>query len=164
MHYLFNETTEYWHYVAISYVRQHEHQTYVYLYIDNVLFLETSILDWFTYTYNSATYYLHIAKNFPGIVRKAKINSRPYCLNSKSLWVNTDQTKCNLKGTYDCSFCDTDEEVGSTGYYNCFVTCADFGYYYSNSNCKKCFNSCRYCYNSDSSSNCYMCNGTSYWT
>mmetsp|Transcript_32671 Transcript_32671/g.31892 ORF Transcript_32671/g.31892 Transcript_32671/m.31892 type:complete len:159 (+) Transcript_32671:1178-1654(+) len=102
IHYLFNETTEFWHYVAVSYMRTHEHETYLWIYIDNILFLETSVLDWFHFDRTSADYWLHIARDFPGIVRKAKINSRPYCLDRKSLWISTDETLCNMVGSYPC--------------------------------------------------------------
>lgn len=87
-HFLFNETTEYWHYVAVSYSRILERETYLNIFIDNLQVLETSVFDWFNFDATSANYYFHIAKDFPGIVRKAKINSRAYCTNKKSLWIN----------------------------------------------------------------------------
>jgi hypothetical protein len=126
------------------------------------------IFDWHVFDYDSTTYYLHIAKDFPGIVRKAKINSRPYCLDRKSLWISTDQNKCNLQGSYNCYFCDLDEEVGATGFYNCFPTCKDFGYYFTGlgGDCKLCHNSCRYCKNDitmPDNENCYLCNKTAYF-
>jgi hypothetical protein len=152
---LFNETTEYWHYVAVSYVRQLEHETLMYVFIDDIMVLETSIFDWFSFTYTYTGYYFHIGKDFPGVVRKAKVNARPYCLNSKSLWINTDASTCNLKGSTNCYFCDLDEtSVLTTSTYDCFVTCADFGYYYSSGNCHQCHGSCRYCYDSAINTDC----------
>lgn len=48
-HYNFTDTDDYWHYVAISYIRRFERETYMYVFIDNVLALETDIFDWYDY-------------------------------------------------------------------------------------------------------------------
>eukprot|EP00347_Sterkiella_histriomuscorum_P005396 403356774 len=162
IHFLFNETTDYWHYVAISYVRLFERQTRIYVYLDDIHVLTTDIFDWFIY--NPATVYaIHIANNFPGIVRKAKINARPYCLNDKSLWINTDETKCIKKGDRACTFCDIDETGVTAGTYNCFYNCEDFGYYISGTTCTECHKGCRYCKSAATSSDCYLCNKTNYF-
>lgn len=36
IHYLFNATTDYWHYVAVSYLRTFERQTRIYVYLDDI--------------------------------------------------------------------------------------------------------------------------------
>lgn len=86
IHYLFNSTTEYWHYVAVSYQRLHERETLVTVFLDAIEVLSTKIFDWYIFN-PTLSHTLHIARNFPGVVRKAKVNSRPYCFNSKSLWI-----------------------------------------------------------------------------
>ncbi len=122
MHYLFNETTDRWHYVAVSYSRLFEREVTLQIFLDDTMILSSRVFDWHNFdSPNTDDYYLHIGRNFPGVVRKAKINSRSYCLNSKSLWIETDESNCNKKGDYDCVFCDIDD-TGSGSTYNCFYT------------------------------------------
>jgi hypothetical protein len=82
MMYLITSVIGIWHNVAVSYAREFERETYVWVYIDGVLILETSIFDWHVFDSNSQDYWFHIGYDFPGIVRKAKVNLRPYCYNS----------------------------------------------------------------------------------
>ena len=58
IHFNFSSTAEYWHYVAVSYAREHEHETYMWAYIDKNLVRNTSIFDWYEYKYNYNNYYL----------------------------------------------------------------------------------------------------------
>ena len=122
--------------------------------------MQTVIFDWFNFNPTSYLYQLHISKDFPGIVKNAKINSRPYCVNSQSLWINTDPTKCVKKGASSCDFCDLDEATGA-GTYNCFYTCPNFNNYIDGSgSCTECFDGCRYCKGSSAQTDCYLCNKT----
>ena len=153
IHYLFNETRGYWHYVAASYTRLFQREVRLQIYLDNIKVLDSRIFDWHNFRPTNS-YNLHIGRKFPGIVRKAKVNARSY-IGGQSLWINTDASKCIQKGTSKCSFCDLDESTGS-GTYNCFATCVDFGNYFDGSSCQSSHISCRYCKSSPSLSDCYL--------
>lgn len=89
------------------------------------------MFDWHRFDTTKTTYQLHIGKDFPGVVRKAKINARAYVENHENtLLVNTDSTKCRKQGSSKCNFCDKQEITGIIATpYDCFTTCPDFGYY-----------------------------------
>jgi hypothetical protein len=92
-HYNFTHTDDYWHYVAISYQRLFERETYMYVFIDNVLALETEIFDFYDYSPRSDVRFI-IGEDFPGVIRKVKMNAKSYCLTETSEWIETDGTNC----------------------------------------------------------------------
>ncbi len=65
--------------MAVSYSRVFERETQLDVFIDQTLVLSAEIFDWHTFDLYKDTYELHIGKEFPGVVRKAKINARSHC-------------------------------------------------------------------------------------
>ena len=95
IHYLFNATRDYWHYVAVSYTRHFERETKVDVFIDQALVFSKKMFDYHYFDTSNANYQIHIAKNFPGVVRKTKINSLAYVEDhTNTLLINTDSTMC----------------------------------------------------------------------
>ncbi len=77
------------------------------VFIDQSLVFSQRIFDWHQFDMAKATYELQIGKEFPGIVRKAKINARSFSEgHENTLLINTDSSKCNQKGYSPCNFCD----------------------------------------------------------
>ena len=112
----------------------------------------------------SSNYQIHISKEFPGVVRNAKIIARAYVEgHENTLLVNTNPNLCRKRGDLKCDFCDLERTTAIAATpYDCFYTCPDFGYYIDNANakCLECHPSCRYCYNNANRDNCYLCNST----
>lgn len=172
IHYMFNETRSYWHYVAVSYTRHFERETIMQVWIDQALVYTQKVFDWFIFKMDS-DYYIHIGKDFPGIVRKARVNGRAHVegYQDTPLMIVTDSSKCNQKGNTKCSFCDFMSSYHPVSYpntvnqpltFDCYPICPDFGYFVTGSSltCNECHNSCRYCRNSDGRDNCFLCNST----
>jgi hypothetical protein len=75
----FGETTNQWKFVAVSYQRHYLRETYVTVFIDQSMVYREKIFDWHSFNISSSNYSLVIGKDFPGVVRKARINARSYC-------------------------------------------------------------------------------------
>jgi hypothetical protein len=95
IHYRFDQTRDYWHFVAVSYARHFERETILKVFIDQSLVYSQKVFDWHSYDMGKSTYELQIGKDFPGVIRKARINARAHCDgHENSLLVNTDSSKC----------------------------------------------------------------------
>ena len=166
IHYRFDETRDYWHFVAVSYARHFERETILKVFIDQSLVYSQKVFDWHAFDMGKTTYELQIGKEFPGVIRKARINARAHCDgHENTLLVNTDPSKCVQKGTSPCNFCDIMQPAPSPpaplGSYECFPTCPDFGHWVdANGDCHECHKACRYCKDADSREGCYLCNST----
>jgi len=90
----FTDTDEYWHYIALSYIRNFERETTVLLFIDNLLALKTDIFDWYDFNWADGDHWLYVGDKFPGVVRKVKINAKAYCLTETSEWIETTEANC----------------------------------------------------------------------
>jgi hypothetical protein len=156
IHYRFDETRDYWHFVAVSYARHFERETILKVFIDQSLVYSQKVFDWHAFDMGKSTYELQIGKEFPGVIRKARINARAHCDgHQNTLLVNTDPSKCVQKGSSPCNFCDILQPAASppapAGSYECFPTCPDFGHWVdSNGDCHECHKACRYCKDAES--------------
>jgi hypothetical protein len=75
----FTETDDYWHYVAVSTVKLHEHVMRMTVFIDGEFAFEEEYLDILSWSehvaYTNGDLTLEIGKDFPGVIRKVKINA-----------------------------------------------------------------------------------------
>lgn len=163
IHFRFNETLDdtYWHFAAVSYSRYFEREALVDVFIDQSNVYSKRLFDWHAFNLASDQYELRIGREFPGVIRKAKINARAHCKgHNLNLVVNRDPSKCIKQGDQECQICDLQEETApSSKKYKCFPSCENLAYF-SNANgeCLKCHNGCRYCKDTNTRANCYLCN------
>lgn len=89
------------------------------------------MFDWHSFDIKSSNYTLVIGKDFPGVVRKARINARSYCPDHTSIILSVnDPSKCQQRGKYKCQMCDLMEPlVTPAGTYACFPMCDNFKQY-----------------------------------
>ena len=65
------------------------------VFIDQSMVYREKIFDWHSFDIASDKYQLVIGKDFPGVVRKARINARSYCPGHTSTILSvTDTSKC----------------------------------------------------------------------
>jgi len=148
----------------VSYTRHFERETYVNVFIDQAMVFTSKMFDYHYFDTASTTYAIHIGKDFPGIVRTVKLNSRAYVADhTNTLLISTDSSMCQKQGSTQCQFCDIEQTTGIAATpYNCYPTCDSFAYYIDGSGtCKECHPGCRYCMSSYSRANCYLCNSKS---
>ena len=88
-----------------------------------------------------------IGREFPGVIRKAKINARAHCKGQNlNLVANRDPSKCIKQGDQGCQICDLQEETAPPfKKYKSFPSYENLAYYsIANGECLKCQNGCRY--------------------
>lgn len=67
----------------------------MYVFIDQAMVFNQKMFDWHAFDITKTTYQLIIGKDFPGVVRKTKINARAYCEgHQNTLLVNTNPNLC----------------------------------------------------------------------
>lgn len=67
----------------------------MHVFIDQALVFSQKMFDWHYFDTAKSTYEIHIAKDFPGVVRKAKLNARAYVeQHDFTPLINKDASKC----------------------------------------------------------------------
>jgi len=99
VNYNFTDSDMLWHYAAVSITRVHQHQMKIKLFIDGAFAFEETYLDilsWNTFlAYTNGDLSLEIGRDFPGVIRKVKLNAQSYCEDETSLWIETTAANCN---------------------------------------------------------------------